>query len=843
MSGQKRSIFAASLGLGAALPALLFASAALAQTPAQQSAQADSSTAADEIIVTARRREESLQDVPLVVNALTAETLEDLNIRNFQEITAVVPGLSLVPNANGIGSSSSMRGINHDVNVSGENGTIQYYLNDAPVPSNLILQAMYDVGQVEVQRGPQGTLRGRSTPSGSIAVTTRRPDLNEFGGTFQGLFASDDALNFQAAANVPIIPGRLAIRIAGLSDINGSNRVTSVNSGFDPERTTESVRASVWAEPFDALSLGFTYQTLEANVVEFDQMQSFSLSDPAAIPSATAPDYGVINPEDRRSVSINPRRVGQEFEFFGLNAEFEIAGQSLYYVGQHQTSDFHPITPNDTSNFFPTLAPVQDVTTTSESTTHELRLQSNEPIAGMFDYVVGYFRNEGKAETFLTTASILRLFGFIPPSITFSLGQPPFINNTAIFLPQGVGVEESFFANGTAHLGDATEISGGMRLIQFENERPGLFISCTRAQFAAGTCTAAVGTQDDTSLEETIYNASITHRLTDSLMVYAATGTSWRPPVQAIGDFTNAPYTPNEQAHINLGAETSTSYEIGVKSDWFDNTFLFNATAYHQEFDNYPFRAAGAGIFFININSQLAPERSQFNFISAVPVEVDGFEADFVFNPSDRFNIASTISYSKSEIGSALLACTDALNNGTGAVGSDGIPDVVAPTLAELQAAYGTERLAECQGGGQPANFLPEWSGSVTAEFTQPMDGGNEAYLRGLLTWRGESLTDPNNPFDDVQSYGLLNLYAGLRDADGGWDFSLFAKNVTDETQITSRDAVALSTGTVDVLLLAPTFTSPGGTRSTTFTSRYSGVSVTPPREIGVALRFFFGSR
>ena len=94
---------------------------------------ADGASGGTEIIVQARRRDENLQDVPIVVNAVTAEQIDKLNIRDVREITAVVPGLSLVSNSNGIGSSSSMRGVNHDVNVSGNNGTIQYYVNDVPV--------------------------------------------------------------------------------------------------------------------------------------------------------------------------------------------------------------------------------------------------------------------------------------------------------------------------------------------------------------------------------------------------------------------------------------------------------------------------------------------------------------------------------------------------------------------------------------------------------------------------------------------------------------------------------------------------------------------------------------
>jgi iron complex outermembrane recepter protein len=216
-----------------------------------QNAPADDATIVsdDDIIVNARRRDESIQDVPVVINVVSGETIDKLNIRSFQDITSVVPGLSIVPNANGIGSASSMRGVNHDVNVSGENGTIQYYFNDAPVASNQVIQAMYDIGQIEVLRGPQGTLRGRSTPSGSITIGARKPNLTEVGGYGSGTIASASTSNAQFGLNVPIIADKLGIRVAGLYDRNRGDRVTSVNSSVKPRRETKSVRASVRAEP------------------------------------------------------------------------------------------------------------------------------------------------------------------------------------------------------------------------------------------------------------------------------------------------------------------------------------------------------------------------------------------------------------------------------------------------------------------------------------------------------------------------------------------------------------------------------------------------------------------
>lgn len=137
---------------GLAVAAICQQGAAWAQTAKPTADEAEASNA--EIIVQARRRDEASQNVPLVVNTVTSDSIAKLNIRRFEEVTNLVPGLALTANANGIGSSSSLRGTNHDVNVSGENGTIQYYLNDAPVQSGLVLQAMYDIGQIDVLRGP-----------------------------------------------------------------------------------------------------------------------------------------------------------------------------------------------------------------------------------------------------------------------------------------------------------------------------------------------------------------------------------------------------------------------------------------------------------------------------------------------------------------------------------------------------------------------------------------------------------------------------------------------------------------------------------------------------------------
>lgn len=792
----------------------------------------------DEIIVQARRRDESLQDVPLVVNAVTSEAIEKLNLRNFTEIASVVPGLQLTPNANGIGTTSSIRGVNHEVNVSAENGTIQYYRNDAPVPSSFVFQTMFDVRQVEVLRGPQGTLRGRATPSGSITVTTGRPDLTEAGGYMAGTVGSDAVLNVNGAMNIPVIEDVLGVRLAGLYKFDRFNQVESVNSDIRPRSRTEAIRATVRFEPTYWLRFGFLYEGMHSANTRFDQVQSVNQYNPGYVPTAGAPDFGQISLDDRLSVQARPSTTDQTFKFYNWNAEADILGQRLVYVGsrtfQHYVSD----AAGDPANFFPALETGQRADTRGTTTSHEVRLQNVERVADLFDYVVGYFRYAVPSTTVLSNRTITqaRLAG-----LGFPVAAPTVVN-TPTYLPRGNPTEESFFGNLTLHLGDSTELSGGLRRIHFTEFRDGLFINCTPVQYDAGSCVRQNGTQTNVRENTTVYSASIKHRFTPNLMVYAATGSSWRPPVIAIGNLTNAPYTPNEVAHIVLPSESSKSYEAGIKSQWLDGKLLFNLTGYHQKYKNYPYRAGGAGIAYININSAGAAAISNFNFVSAVPVEVNGVEAEIAFNPSSRFSFGTTINYAESKIGDALIACTDALNNQTGAVGSDGVPDVVTPTLGQMQQAYGAERLAVCPGGGQSATFQPKLSGSVRAEYTHPVSDMMDGYVRGLLTWRGKSRNDPNNRFDDVGAYGLLNLYGGLRDSEGAWEISIYGKNIFDTTKLLTRDDLPQFTSVTDVFLDPQTF-SPVGFGSTNFNSRYAGVTVTPPREFGVTLRVAFGSR
>ena len=127
---------------------------ALATPVLAQDAPAEEGAVSNEIIVSARRKDESLQEVPLSVQAVTGNQLAKLELRSFQDVVAVVPGLQLSRAANGIQNTVTMRGISFNPTSTGPQTAVELYRNDIVTSSAAIFQALYDIGQIEILRGP-----------------------------------------------------------------------------------------------------------------------------------------------------------------------------------------------------------------------------------------------------------------------------------------------------------------------------------------------------------------------------------------------------------------------------------------------------------------------------------------------------------------------------------------------------------------------------------------------------------------------------------------------------------------------------------------------------------------
>lgn len=792
---------------------VLAASSALSWTVpvAAQSGSADFRL--EEVIVTARRREESLQNVPISINAVSGEAIEELNIRDFADMQAIIPGLTLEPSA--IAGSASLRGVRYDA-FANASGTVEFYMNDAATGSSQVLQAMYDIGRVEVLRGPQGTLRGKASPSGSITLSTRSPDLDQFGGEINVNADDEGGRRAWAALNLPLLEDTLAVRVTGLYDKNNGNTVESINTDIDPENKNEGARLSATFAPTDNLTFDFVYQNIDARIRSFGAVESANLADPS-LPDS----YARIKPGDRKGVTDIPRtNAHQESDIYNLRAEWGIGGATLYYVGQYvdylssrkQADDlgdfFDPRFGEDLQTFGQDLRALK-----TESQAQELRLQSDDPIFDRLDYVFGIFYTKSDTTNDLIAQTPI-VIGLEPPRP----GGFTLINETPI-TTDGTTEEKSIFGHLSWQLGDATELGIGTRFITYENDS-----ILTLAGEVVDVAT--VDTDDDSW----IYTLSLKHEFTDELMTYATVGTSWRPGNNVIGDF-NVNRSELENSFLNLPAEDSISYELGMKSTWLDGTLRLNAATFYQEFEEYPYRVPGQGAFYVSTNEEGVETLNSFTFVGPVPVNVVGLELEGYYQPLENWYLSGTLAYAKSEIDNGFIPCNDYFP-------ADGIPDTSGqiPTVEDIRNRTGGDNLTGCMVDGISVNFAPEWTGTVQSEYSFPV-GDYELYLRGQASLYGDSDNDESNALDDVDAYGIVNLYTGIRDAAGKWEFMFYGNNIFDTERVLNRDATAATVGYQAVDLEAP-----GGPRAIgqTGVSGFRGITMTQPREFGINLRYSF---
>ncbi|WP_165912291.1 TonB-dependent receptor [Novosphingobium sp. PhB165] len=795
---------------------------------AEEQAASNETISTDEIIVTARRREERLLDVPKALNVVSPEQLSRNNITRFEDVQQIVPGLNLQNSNNGMVQNTTLRGVAFDVN-SGVNATVEFYLNDAGIQQNYIYQSMYDLGQIEVLRGPQGTLRGRASPSGSITVSTKLPDLDDFGGFVNGSLGSKFyGKNAQGAVNIPVVEGVFALRFAGSIDDNKLDGVRSAYPDIFPDgpyRRSWSERVSARFQPTDTLEFNVVYQHLLSHQLSYMQTQSTCLFDPTVScddPGNGTSYVGLVSATDRLSTVNGIRRIRQTMDIINGRADWHVLGQKLSYVGQYAVAHLRPATPQDFGGYYTSSAAsglTYDGVTASrnEYQTHEVRLSSEQRIAKIFDYVVGYFRLDTPTDNAITNAPQ------IIPAATFPYVQPilPLLGIDAatdctLFAPfyscssgsktlqHGNRTESAWFGNLTAHPLDKLEISGGARYLIDKN-------------FSYFPSSAMLPV-DDRRDSAWIWTGSASYHFTPDFMAYVNAGSSFRQGTQSIGPIAAALVSgstvPDDvyNKFVSIKPETSQSYEGGIKVQFWNRRAGFNLNYYHQNFQNFLY-SVPISVWFVLDNGLV---RTTSGFLANVPVKVDGLEADGYVRVSPEFTADFSLSYAHGRIKNGVVPC------------NEGLPST--PTAAQIQASGGN--IVTCRTSG-PSSFLPPFTITASGTYTHDFSSTVTGYLRAQGTFNSHSLYNDQSPFDYQNSYAILNAFVGVRSPDSSWDVSLFVKNLTNTKTILSTYG-----GNVPATTTLPSLA--GGA---SYSSAYSYTSITMPRQIGVTLRYAFGSR
>lgn len=715
---------------------LALASPATAQeSDGQAGEQTDSATtvAANEIIVTATKRPEAVQDVPLTVNVVTAETISDLHIQNTIELTRIVGGLSLTQTSPSE-QSISLRGIKMPSGGGPSSPTVESYVNEVPITVFDAFATTLDLGQVEVLKGPQGSTRGRPAPSGAITYATQRGSFTDFDGYATGTLSDHDGRRVEGAVGGPISEN-IAFRVAGVYDYNGLTEVRNINNGESNYQETYVARGTLSFQLGDRFSAdimgqythqdGDFYRQIEGTapcagdqggavlVSSVACGQTFTLEDKVALTSRA-------NPNRYRGTLVT------------ANADYELTDNlDVVYVGGYNDTRYFTELSFDFAGIGAAQVPSYlNVLTNRRAISNELRLQSSGD--GPYNFIVGGFWLNIKQD------GLLNFIPFTPPA---GVPNDSKTNEYGLFTSQELAIT------------DSDKIRGGLR-----------YSSTTIHNNLTGV---------SRNYDAITWDASYQHEFSPDVMTYITYGNSYRPGSGGIGNSPVAGVIPTSFG--NFEDEKSRSLELGLKSQWFDGMVTLNIALFDQKYDGYitsQFNIACTGVPNPNglafaTRDGTATGQNCFGTMTGNGDAVSrGVEVELNVNPLRGLNIGGIFTYTNAHFDDAELPCND--YNGDGVLDVDGVPRVQQGRYVSL-----------CR-NSDPLGSLPKIS--FTTRSSYEFNVGNvPAYIRANTFTRSSSFFPQTGA--TFPGYTTVDGSVGAYSPDETWELSLWVKNLFNVVQ------------------------------------------------------------
>ena len=576
--------------------------AADAASPASPGAAAPSTDAStiQEIIVTAERRFNSAQKTAAAISVRTGEDLllqGRYELKNIlEDVPGITGGASASVNTSTAGGTDNpatglfFRGILSNSGVGGSatstSAAAAIYVDDVYNG----IGGSYDINRVEVLRGPQGTLYGRSATAGVVAIHTGDPDAEKFGVEGTAEIGDYNLRHFTGDVNVPIVAGKLAFRGSG----NYFARDGYYSAQGDA-RSTEEFRGKLLWTPTDNFSA----------LVGYAQQYNVNHTGGVSITQGTGPE----------DFQFAPSAVGtgrNHFRQYWANFNLDLGGVAITYIPAYRT--WYQNVTAVVRNALPGPNIDNYVTTPSDTfLTQELRIHSTDNSA-KFKWQAGflYYRN--------ALSETNSLFNYnIPPAGIFVFQESEHKATT----------EEGIFAEGTYAFTPDTRLTAGIRYDHTE-----VNVDETYTGFTGITGTLP---SDLAKFDNVTYKARIEHDLTAQNMLYAAIATGFSPGDQSL----TQDIMGNPQTQI-LKAETLTAYEIGSKNRFLQNHLQFNVAAFYNDYAGY--QSAG-----INIAPAGSPLRI-FQTLT-VPVTTYGVEVELQARPWTNGTFGVNGSYTHARYG------------------------------------------------------------------------------------------------------------------------------------------------------------------------------------------------
>ena len=717
---------------------LLIAAAVAAALPATALAQQPGVAALEEILVTARRMEESLQDVPAAITAFSEETIERIQATDSTGLQGIVPNLNIVQ---GRGSSNAtniyIRGIGQPDALQTFDPAIGFYVDDVYYSRIRGTQfELYDIERIEVLRGPQGTLYGKNTIGGALRVITRRPG-DEFEGLAQATVGDYDQVEGRLLLSGPLtdsLSGGVAL-LRAKRDGYVTNPVT--NEDYN-DRDVFSARVALAWDPSDSVSVDWSADyTKEDNAMVLGQplntLTALLTGAPILVLPADVPEF------DFKATPTPglPNSTEMTHEGTALNVAWDISESfTLRSITAYRKLEY-----TDYIDIDATILETGDVLVDVDQDQVSQELQANWE-SGAWKFVGGLFYLKEDVESHQEAYADDLLIG--PGGFTFLRTIDDALENTswAAYANVSYAITERLnVAAGVRYTDETKEY--GRTTSTFSNfpfflDPPGIII------YPFTQDPAFAFTIKDT-WTDTSPMLSMDFQATDNVMLYGRIAQGFKS-----GGFNGRANNPGEQAPYD--PEEVMSYEIGLKSDWAEGSVRANVAVFYNDYTDFQARVSGTAT-----DPGTGLPSPELTVLNAGSLDIYGAELEFSYQPTAALLLDAQVGYLDAEYGE-----------------------------------FDDVRFASFDGSRafQEPAFSPEWTARLGAAYEWSLGDHGSLRLAGSARFRSRMALAVDNTFinSDVEIDGLFQDDYCVYDAslmwtlmDGGHSLSLNGRNLSDE--------------------------------------------------------------
>ena len=693
----------------------------------------------EEVIITAQKREQNLQDVPLSVQALGADYLKQNSVASISDISNLTPGLSIGNTQLGANPEISVRGVSTLTISTGLDASTPTYLDGVFLPNPLILRELSDIARIEVLLGPQGTLFGRNAAAGAISVTTVAP-TDEVEGSIELGYGSDDLFTVRGVLNVPLSDS-FRLRVSGAGR-NRDGSVSSSNGGNDfLSQDHIAFRGRLAWDISDSVTADFSGDFYKQNDLQIGNTTTRVLNNTAV---NTAP-VGSLSSKTTQSatrdgVAADPILDAEAFGFaarFNIELSDNLTLLSLTSYRKDETLDDFPLGEGVELAFLgipgrdAAIFSRQSIAT--KSFNQEFRLSgSNDTV----DWFVGlnYYYSEAEQRDFLLASTVL--------------GAPGDVFNAVTETNSG-----ALFGDAIFHLTDTLNLTLGLRYSYDEKEidLPDNVQSIGpfgRQSAAVSNSTLVVTGEDATAKadwDDLSGRIVLDYTIADDVLVYASVSQGYKS-----GGF-NSTIGDGQVLDNPFDKEKAINYEIGTKSTFLDGRLRINTSFFYTDYSDFQTQITDpAGVQAINIT---------------VDADILGAELDATYYLADNFSLTLVSGWLNSQYSDDVTVTSGGLT--TTAV-EDGQDLVRAPRFTHTLSA----------------NYLVPLSDGelrLTASYNYTE---SQRLLNSVVSELNSSLPVAFFREGDLRAehHGLVNARATYTPENEKWAVSVWGTNLTDES-------------------------------------------------------------